>query len=227
MNNLEKKQMGLRIKKLREEKGLTQEELAEILKMKNRATVSSYEAGRSTPPSDVLRNLADIFNVSADYLLGRGGNDEFVTPPEDNQGGAVSEIGWAIKLERQSQDMTQKELGKQVGENQRQISSYELDLKPVPEHTLDKIMEVFGLSFPEFLAKYNMWDESIHPHFDGDANKQIAFEKAQERDALNDSYKEDIQTIAAHHDGEEWTEEELETLGKFKQFVLSQRKNRS
>ncbi|MCY7478257.1 helix-turn-helix transcriptional regulator [Paenibacillus larvae] len=45
MNNLEKKQMGLRIKKLREEKGLTQDELAEMLKMKNRATVSSYELG--------------------------------------------------------------------------------------------------------------------------------------------------------------------------------------
>ncbi|AVG12066.1 Helix-turn-helix domain protein [Paenibacillus larvae subsp. larvae DSM 25430] len=42
LNNLEKKQMGLRIKKLREEKGLTQDELAEMLKMKNRATVSSY-----------------------------------------------------------------------------------------------------------------------------------------------------------------------------------------
>ncbi|MDR5583397.1 helix-turn-helix transcriptional regulator [Paenibacillus larvae] len=86
-------------------------------------------------------------------------------------------MGWAIKLGRQSQDMTQKELGKQVDENQRQISSYELDLKPVPEHTLDKIMEVFGLSFPEFLAKYNMWDEPIHSHFDRDVDKQIAFEQ--------------------------------------------------
>jgi lambda repressor-like predicted transcriptional regulator len=31
-------------------------------------------------------------------------------------------------------------------------------------------------------------------------------------------------TIAAHHNGEEWTEEELETIKKFKEFVKSQRK---
>ncbi|MFD0868824.1 Uncharacterised protein [Chlamydia abortus] len=33
-----------------------------------------------------------------------------------------------------------------------------------------------------------------------------------------------IQTIAAHHDGEDWTAEELETIRKFKEFVKSQRK---
>ncbi|MDO3680398.1 helix-turn-helix domain-containing protein [Paenibacillus ehimensis] len=34
----------------------------------------------------------------------------------------------------------------------------------------------------------------------------------------------DIQTIAAHKEGEDWTEEELETIRKFKDFVRSQRK---
>ncbi|MFD0712841.1 helix-turn-helix domain-containing protein [Paenibacillus sp. GCM10027626] len=33
----------------------------------------------------------------------------------------------------------------------------------------------------------------------------------------------DIQTIAAHHDGEDWTEEELASIEKFKEFVRSQR----
>ncbi|MNR68383.1 hypothetical protein D3C85_1929020 [compost metagenome] len=32
-----------------------------------------------------------------------------------------------------------------------------------------------------------------------------------------------IDTIAAHHDGEDWTEEELEELEKFKQFVRMKR----
>ncbi|NOJ73914.1 helix-turn-helix domain-containing protein [Paenibacillus alvei] len=36
---------------------------------------------------------------------------------------------------------------------------------------------------------------------------------------------EEISTIAAHHDGEDWTEEELETIKKFKEFVKSQRKS--
>ncbi|WP_040981015.1 helix-turn-helix domain-containing protein [Oceanobacillus jeddahense] len=32
------------------------------------------------------------------------------------------------------------------------------------------------------------------------------------------------ETIAAHHDGEDWTEEELEELERFKEFVRSKRK---
>lgn len=37
--------------------------------------------------------------------------------------------------------------------------------------------------------------------------------------------KEEPETIAAHHDGEEWTEEELEEIERFKEFVRSKRKN--
>jgi transcriptional regulator with XRE-family HTH domain len=35
---------------------------------------------------------------------------------------------------------------------------------------------------------------------------------------------DDIETIAAHHEGDEWTEEELKLIEEFKQFVRSQRK---
>ncbi|WP_330948869.1 helix-turn-helix domain-containing protein [Virgibacillus sp. MG-45] len=37
-------------------------------------------------------------------------------------------------------------------------------------------------------------------------------------------YLEDTDTIAAHHDGEEWTEEELEEIKRFKEFVKLKRK---
>jgi len=36
---------------------------------------------------------------------------------------------------------------------------------------------------------------------------------------------EKINTIAAHHDDEDWTEEELKEIDEFKKFVLSKRKN--
>ncbi|HLR59647.1 MAG TPA: helix-turn-helix transcriptional regulator [Pseudogracilibacillus sp.] len=38
--------------------------------------------------------------------------------------------------------------------------------------------------------------------------------------------EKEIQTIAAHHDGDEWTEEELKTIEDFKRFVKSQRQNK-
>lgn len=48
--------------------------------------------------------------------------------------------------------------------------------------------------------------------------------KVEELEAMANEENYEPETIAAHHDGEEWTEEELESIEKFKQFVKSQRK---
>lgn len=37
-------------------------------------------------------------------------------------------------------------------------------------------------------------------------------------------YKKEIHTIAAHHEGENWTDEELQEIEDFKKFILSKRK---
>ena len=49
---------------------LTQKELADILNIE-RSTLSSYETGRRYPTISVLIRIADTFDVSIDYLLGR------------------------------------------------------------------------------------------------------------------------------------------------------------
>jgi len=41
-----------------------------------------------------------------------------------------------------------------------------------------------------------------------------------------ESKQQDIQTIAAHHDGEDWTDEELEEIEQFKEFVRMRRKQK-
>ncbi|MCJ8173993.1 helix-turn-helix transcriptional regulator [Clostridium botulinum] len=61
---------GERLKELREEKELTQEELGKLLSV-SRQTVSGYEAEIIEPNINNLVRLADIFSVSLDYLLGR------------------------------------------------------------------------------------------------------------------------------------------------------------
>ncbi|UHA76128.1 helix-turn-helix domain-containing protein [Paenibacillus sp. 481] len=61
---------GARIKQLRMKHGLSQDDVAHTLGMK-RANVANYEAGRTTPPSDVLGRIADLLHTSSDYLLGR------------------------------------------------------------------------------------------------------------------------------------------------------------
>jgi transcriptional regulator with XRE-family HTH domain len=49
---------------------MTQEDLAKILKV-SRATVGRYETDERFPDKDILKKIADFFDVSVDYLLGR------------------------------------------------------------------------------------------------------------------------------------------------------------
>ena len=61
--------IGIKIKQLRKEKKITQEELAEMLGITSRA-ISQWECERTYPDITLLPLLANIFNVSIDYLLG-------------------------------------------------------------------------------------------------------------------------------------------------------------
>lgn len=59
---------GKRIKMLRDEKGLTQEQLAEALHISD-VHLRRLEAGRSTGSVEMVIEIADYFDVSLDYLL--------------------------------------------------------------------------------------------------------------------------------------------------------------
>lgn len=61
---------GQRLKMLRDEKKITQGDLAEYLGV-GRPTVAGYETKGKQPSFEILKNIADFFDVSLDYLLGR------------------------------------------------------------------------------------------------------------------------------------------------------------
>ena len=60
--------LGEKIKKYREEKKMTQMEVAEVLGVKP-ATISKYEAGALEPNIESLKKLAELFGISVDELL--------------------------------------------------------------------------------------------------------------------------------------------------------------
>lgn len=62
--------MYRRIRDLREDKDMTQTQIAEILHCSQRV-YSDYERGVLDIPTDILIALADFHNVSVDYLLER------------------------------------------------------------------------------------------------------------------------------------------------------------
>ena len=63
-------QLGDRVRKLREGRNMTQTELSETLGMKTYTTVSKWEKNENFPKGKDLKKLAEIFNVTSDYLLG-------------------------------------------------------------------------------------------------------------------------------------------------------------
>lgn len=73
MKEFGKNLFGIRLKELREEANINQEKLAEILNT-YRANINRYEKRTREPDYDTLVKIADFFDVSADYLLGRTEN---------------------------------------------------------------------------------------------------------------------------------------------------------
>lgn len=78
---------GNRIKALRKQKNLTQEQLAKRLWV-TKSIISAYESGTKYPSLDMLVKLAQTFNVSTDYLLGVNKNSYL-----DISGLSESQIG--------------------------------------------------------------------------------------------------------------------------------------
>lgn len=60
--------LGEKIKQLRKSKGISQEELASMLKI-NRNYLSRIETGKSEPTSSILKHVAEIFSIDLNSLL--------------------------------------------------------------------------------------------------------------------------------------------------------------
>jgi transcriptional regulator with XRE-family HTH domain len=63
-------ELSKKLRLLRNEKGITQEELGKLFDLAKQS-ISGYETGDNDPPIDTLVKLADFYNVSLDWLLGK------------------------------------------------------------------------------------------------------------------------------------------------------------
>ena len=76
---------GITLKTLRTQNNYTQVQLAQKLGL-TKSVISAYETGLRLPSYDVLINIAKIFKVSTDYLLGMDNRQEIdlsgLTPEE-------------------------------------------------------------------------------------------------------------------------------------------------
>ena len=66
---------------LRNEKGMSQQELADALGI-SKSSINMYERGERQPNFEVLEAIADFFNVDIDYLLGRSNKTTKIINPQ-------------------------------------------------------------------------------------------------------------------------------------------------
>jgi len=94
--------LAKRIKELRTEKNLTQEEFGKVFGIV-KSTVSLYESGKSTPDDEIKKKIAEYFNVSLDYLMGASD----VRDPYDQE-------KHKDELRKKAKDSVEKEFKKEI-----------------------------------------------------------------------------------------------------------------
>jgi len=87
--------LGARIRKMRKQKSMTQQDLAEKLGLA-KSTISQYETGVNEPDAETLRKLADILGCSVDYLVGR--TDDPIPPPHIDSENEFLEIDSVLRI---------------------------------------------------------------------------------------------------------------------------------
>lgn len=97
---------NINLKKLREECKLTQEELANHLGLK-RYNISDWEQERTQPDIESIKKLANYFNVSIDYLLGKSDVRNINNPDIDE---SSFKVAFYNEVEDLSDDMKEQVL---------------------------------------------------------------------------------------------------------------------
>lgn len=78
-----------RLKELRKRENITQVQFARIFDI-SAGTIAMWETGKREPDIDTIIKIADYFNVSVDYLLGKSENKK--APTGDNTDGHINVV---------------------------------------------------------------------------------------------------------------------------------------
>lgn len=93
-----------RIKELREANGMTQTGMARKLSV-TRSTVNAWEMGTNKPSIDKLSDIADLFQVTTDFLIGRSSEQIIDVTRLDHEGIEVTRrlLSYMESLQKQKE----------------------------------------------------------------------------------------------------------------------------
>ncbi len=138
-----------RIKNLREELEITQEEISNRLGCK-RSTYSLWEINKNTIPLYYLNKLSNLYDINIDYLVGLSNDKsiDFNKVEIDRK-----TLGERIRQARKLVNYTQDKLAKKLNTTHSVISAYESGKTAVPTLFIIEIARITNKSLNWFLNK--------------------------------------------------------------------------
>ncbi len=174
----------IRLSELRKENGLSQKDFGKIIGAAQN-TVSQWENGSREPDNETITRIANFFNVSTDYLLGKNTDEVFDIEYIDEYDG-FNHIGEYLKESRENRNLTLDDLSSEIGIPKKILSDYEKEITPVKSNVFYKILNYYGITQLGFEDEHGILEYEAHPPFNGDYNASYAFDKAVESDHYNE-----------------------------------------
>ncbi|MCI6027520.1 MAG: helix-turn-helix transcriptional regulator [Oscillospiraceae bacterium] len=193
----------LRLRYLRERENLSQIEVAKLLNVAPN-TLSQYENGRRDPDTNTLIRIANFYNVSLDYLLGRTDLQGMpVVRIVDESIEDMEDFRFNLKRLRTEKNLEQSELAQALGVSQSIISEWETGKKRPDRNSRLAILKFFNVSPSDLFGRSNYYeaekpateDGSELPAFDQKLIKILSKLDPEERSKLLDL----AELIAAKH----------------------------
>lgn len=139
-----------KLKEMREYEGLTQEEVAKILKV-DRSTYAGWEIGKDIIPLKKLNILANFYHTSLDYLIGRSPTLEEV---REIQKINTSIVSHNLKEFRESNHLTQKEFAEILTTSQSNIHKYENEKGLITTYYALEFCKHYNYSLDELVGRH-------------------------------------------------------------------------
>lgn len=139
-----------RLKEIREERNLTQREVADALEVE-RSTYAGWETGKDTIPLRRLNKLSDYYKISVDYMTGLSN----VTSSYRVIDLDAKVIGQNLKEFRKERNLVQKDIFLFLNTTSSTYSAYETGKVLIKTDFLYSICKNYNVSMDELLGKKN------------------------------------------------------------------------
>jgi transcriptional regulator with XRE-family HTH domain len=158
---------GDKLKKIRIERNMSQEELGEFLGT-SKQVISRYETNQRVPKITVVEEYAKKLNVPLNYLINNSiSNVDDAMQTENsfvsNLGNGMT-VGSRIQELRQKLGLTQDQIAEQLNMNRANFSNYERDVAVPPGETLAKIADILRTSTDYLLGRNDIKLSSKEEH---------------------------------------------------------------